>query len=38
MGAEVDIANGLGIMNAVKKASEVILVLFISNKSIGDRA
>lgn len=37
MGAEVDIANGIGIMNAIKQAKEVVPVLFISFKS-GDRA
>jgi hypothetical protein len=38
MGAEIDIANGLGIMNAVRKAREVIPILFISSKNIGDKA
>lgn len=37
MGAEVDIANGVGIMNAIKQAKEVVPVIFISYKS-GDRA
>jgi hypothetical protein len=38
MGAEIDIANGLGIMNAVKKAKEVVPIIFISYLSMGDRA
>lgn len=37
MGAEVDIANGVGIMNAVVKAKEVVPIMFISSKG-GDRA
>jgi hypothetical protein len=38
MGAEVDIANGLGIMNAVKNAKEVVPIIFFSSKSGGDKA
>lgn len=37
MGAEVDIANGVGIMNAVKKAKEVVPIMFISQRG-GDRS
>ncbi len=37
MGAEVDIANGVGIMNAVKKAKEVVPIMFLSAKG-GDKA
>jgi hypothetical protein len=38
MGAEIDIANGLGIMNAVRRAEEVVPIIFISYLSMGDRA
>jgi hypothetical protein len=37
MGAEVDIANGVGIMRAIKSAKSVVPIMYIS-KLGGDRA
>jgi hypothetical protein len=35
MGAEVDIANGLGIMNLFKNVKEVVPVILFSESNIG---
>ena len=36
-GAEVDISNTIGMINAIKKAHKVKFVVILSEKSIGDR-
>jgi hypothetical protein len=36
-GPEVDVANGLGVVEAVRKSKSVRPVVLISNKSVGDR-
>ena len=36
-GAEVDIANAIGLISAIRKCKSIKPVLMISYKSIGDR-